>query len=269
MFDQQFRRRSMNATASSADITPRPIVVASSAGCRRMCPPSIGRAPTRHALRPSPAASGAGLGPSSSLRASDASDLRGGDERDPIALVRIAVRPYAVGDRRLGPDPPLAPAQLHQSDVAQLRRRRVRRWRRGRDHLVLVGHTAVPASKPWATPRSRRRLPQPGSCRPLLGRPCRRCRGARRAVVPAREAGGQPGRWAVESDRRLGPNGAPQPPAPCLMSGQPTCSATLGRPAAATPVAARTWLAADSVSSGSRPERRGRSTGAWRSAPPL
>lgn len=139
MFDQQFRRRSKNATASPADITPRPIVVASSAGCRRMCPPSIGRAPTRHALRPSPAASGAGLGPSSSLRASDASDLRGGDERDPIALVRIAVRPCAVGDRRLGPDPPLAPAQLHQSDVAQLRRRRVRRWRRGRDHLVLVG----------------------------------------------------------------------------------------------------------------------------------
>lgn len=118
MFDQQFRRRSKNATASPADITPRPIVVASSAGCRRMCPPSIGRAPTRHALRPSPAASGAGLGPSSSLRASDASDLRGGDERDPIALVRIAVRPCAVGDRRLGPDPPLAPAQLHQSDVA-------------------------------------------------------------------------------------------------------------------------------------------------------
>jgi hypothetical protein len=34
-------------------------------------------------------------------------------------------------------------------------------------------------------------------------------------------------------------------------------------------VAARTWLAADSASSGSRPERRGRSTGAWRSAPPL
>jgi hypothetical protein len=35
------------------------------------------------------------------------------------------------------------------------------------------------------------------------------------------------------------------------------------------PVAARTWLAADSASSGSRPERRDRSTGAWRSAPPL
>jgi hypothetical protein len=34
--------------------------------------------------------------------------------------------------------------------------------------------------------------PQPASCRRLLGRPCRRCRGARRAVVPAREARGQP-----------------------------------------------------------------------------
>src|SRR5215207_1582812 len=33
---------------------------------------------------------------------------------------RIAVRPCAVGDRGLGRDPPLAPAQLHQSNVAHL-----------------------------------------------------------------------------------------------------------------------------------------------------
>jgi hypothetical protein len=83
-------------------------------------------------------------------------------------------------------------------------------------------------------------------------------------TVSRRSPGGGPGSGGprpadsrvVESDRRLGPNGAPQPPAPRLVSGQPTCSATLGRPAAATP-----WRRTRGWRPTARPPGRGPSGG--------
>jgi hypothetical protein len=109
------------------------------------------------------------------------------------------------------------------------RRRRGRRWRRGRDHLVLVG-------------APQRYRPRRHGCRHRRSAGCLSQRRADRSSADyadgvaafagrwSRLGGPRPaGRWVVESDRRLGSNGALQPPAPRLVSGKRTCSVTLGR----------------------------------------
>lgn len=269
MFDQQFRRRCMNATASSADIIPRPIVVASSAGCRRMCPPSIARAPARYALRPSPAAPEPArvhprrfAPPTPLISAAGMSAIRSRSYGSPYGLALSATVASAPTHRsrqlNFTSQTSLTSATPRTAVAAWPGSPRSRGARHGRTGLGAMGAATVAAPVASASV-------VPTAPRPTMPTVSRRSPGGGPGSGGPRPAG----RWVVESDRRLGPNGAPQPPAPRLVSGQPRCSATLGRPAAATPVAARTWLAADTASSGSRPGRRGRSTGAWRSAPPL
>jgi hypothetical protein len=195
------------------------------------------------------------------------SDLRGGDERDPIALVR----PGAVGDRRLGPDPTArasstSPVRRH-STSATLRTAvaacpgspRFRGERHSPTGLGAMGAATV------ATPVASASV-VPTASQPTMPTVSRRSHGAGPGSGGPRPAGS----WVVESDRRLGPNGAPQPPAPRLVSDQPTRSATLGRPAARHAGGGAHVLGGrQRVHQGRDPERRGRCTGAWRSAPPL
>lgn len=256
MFDQQFRRRSMNATASSADITPRPIVVASSAGCRRMCPPSIARAPARYALRPSPAAPEPArvhprrfAPPTPLISAAGMSAIRSRSYGSPYGLALSATVASAPTHRsrqlNFTSQTSLTSATPRTAVAAWPGSPRSRGARHSRTGLGAMGAATVAAPVASASV-------VPTAPRPTMPTVSRRSPGGGPGSGGPRPAG----RWVVESDRRLGPNGAPQPPAPRLVSGQPRCSASwAGLPPR------RRWRRARGWRPTPRPPGRGRGGG--------